>query len=197
MRGVPARVVSVASSSRGENSYSYDVDALLGVATSDRFTFHVHQFLSGPSAGDRSLDELRTWLHGARLLSTAQIAEHGWANGSATALGQFIRAPAAASPSGVHAAAAVTAASRRFSRPESSDAEIQAWRHARRGALLAGAVTPVAAPGLDCDSAVFTGDGPSGLALLWPAVIVVGVALLAIVRRTRAKTRARSKPQIS
>ena len=196
MRGVPARVVSVASSSRGENSYSYDVDALLGVATSDRFTFHVHRFLSGPSARDRSLAELRTWLHGARLLSTAQIAEHGWTNGSATALGQFLRPPAAASPSGVHAAAAVTAASRRFSRPESSEAEIQAWRHARRGALLAGAVTPVAVPGLDC-AAVFTRDGTSGLALLRPAVIVAGVALLAIVRRTRAKTRARGKPQIS
>ena len=43
--GAAPPVVSLASSRTGQNSYSYVTDHALGVALSDRFTFHLHRFL--------------------------------------------------------------------------------------------------------------------------------------------------------
>ena len=58
---VPApRLVSLASSALGENSYSLEADETLGVALSDRFTFHVHRFLNAliPEAIPSSTSQL-------------------------------------------------------------------------------------------------------------------------------------------
>ena len=43
--GAAPPVVSLASSRTGQNSYSYVTDHALGVALSDRFTFHLHRFV--------------------------------------------------------------------------------------------------------------------------------------------------------
>ena len=41
----PPRIATFASSAVGQNSFSHEVDARLGVAVSDRFTYQIHSFL--------------------------------------------------------------------------------------------------------------------------------------------------------
>jgi len=105
-----AEAVSLAASERGESSFAKEVDPAVGVAVSDRFTFHVHRFLLAlmppprlheqerGAAGrvsngiDGSLAALEGVLRRSRVLSTVTRGEHGW-DGSAVQLLDFLRAP--------------------------------------------------------------------------------------------------------
>lgn len=78
-------VLSLSASSRGENSYSLETDHGLGVAVSDRFTFHLHRFLVPPRQGRQLsrglamwLRELEATLRRSHLMSQPVRGEHGW-----------------------------------------------------------------------------------------------------------------------
>ena len=73
------RVISLASSGLGENSFSYDTDReTLGVALSDRFTFHVHSFVSRAPAKSATIAGLETFLKRAHLISRPVRTDVGW-----------------------------------------------------------------------------------------------------------------------
>ena len=97
------QILSLSASGLGENSYSLETDNVLGVAVSDRFTFHLHRFLvphgerGGPAslggARDASLGgaqatrarglsiwlrELEGKLRRSRLMSTPVRGAYGW-----------------------------------------------------------------------------------------------------------------------
>lgn len=80
------RVISLASSGLGENSFSYDTDReTLGVALSDRFTFHVHSFVSRAPAKSATIAGLETFLKRAHLISRPVRTDVGWSgDGHAT-----------------------------------------------------------------------------------------------------------------
>ncbi|KAL1529241.1 hypothetical protein AB1Y20_000196 [Prymnesium parvum] len=74
-------IVALASSAAGENSFSLEIDATLGVALSDRFTFFTHRFL-GSIAPDSPpeasyLRELERSLRLSPLMSTVVRVEIG------------------------------------------------------------------------------------------------------------------------
>ena len=76
------RVVSLASSVRGQSSYSYDTDSGVGVALSDRFTHHLHGFLAKAPA-HATLAHLEAHLRRSRLHSVPALSQAGWhANGT-------------------------------------------------------------------------------------------------------------------
>jgi hypothetical protein len=80
--GEEMRVLGLVSSGPGENSYSHDADDAIGVAVSDRFTYHFVTFIM--SAGARAtLGELQSHLRRSHLLSTPHRQETGWKNSSA------------------------------------------------------------------------------------------------------------------
>ena len=74
----PLRVASLSSSAVGESSYSYDTDRKLGVATSDRFTFHVAHFLARAAPPRDRIAHLDAYLQRAGLMSTAVRLDVGW-----------------------------------------------------------------------------------------------------------------------
>ena len=99
------RIATFASSLVGENSFSHEVDSLLGVAVSDRFTFQLHAYLrrtlvptssrgrSAAPAVDPRLSELHKYLaRSGRLRSTI----------AAEASGGLSHAPAALDNMSVH-----------------------------------------------------------------------------------------------
>ena len=63
------RVSGLASSALGQSSYSHDTDGHIGVALSDRFTYHLHSFLARAPAG-ATLSQLEAHLQRSRLLSS-------------------------------------------------------------------------------------------------------------------------------
>ena len=83
----PVRVLSLASSDVNEKSYSLDVDRMLGVAISDRFTFHLQHIIGRERA--TTLDELETQLRHSRLLSTVVHNAYGWGAGRTPELAGF------------------------------------------------------------------------------------------------------------
>lgn len=90
------RVVTLASSRRGENSYSYDTDReTLGVALSDRFTFHVHSFVTRAPPESATLAGLQSYLARAHLMSNPVSSEIGWSDGRQTSDGQLPQGKAA------------------------------------------------------------------------------------------------------
>jgi GPI-anchor transamidase subunit K len=71
------RTIVLASSDAHEKSYSHDLDRRLGVAISDRFTYHLHRFLR-EAAHTATLGELEAHLRLSRLRSTVVRHQVGW-----------------------------------------------------------------------------------------------------------------------
>ena len=79
------RTIVLASSDAHEKSYSHDLDRRLGVAISDRFTYHLHRFLR-EAARTATLGELEVHLRLSRLRSTVVRHQVGWEGDVGTVL---------------------------------------------------------------------------------------------------------------
>lgn len=157
--GTEHAVVSLSSSQLGQNSFSYVVDPLLGVALSDRFTYHLHRHLmqrSGRARPPPSVGGLLEALTPRLLHSDAALGAFGGRSAADAKQVQLLdhfsqpshQLVATAAASGGGGRLAAVAAASRLSSPVSDVEVIAAWEAAERatfwggGGLLAVAPAP-------------------------------------------------------
>jgi len=200
--GTGHAVVSLSSSQLGQNSFSYVVDPVLGVALSDRFTYHLHRHLmqrSGSARQPPSVGGLLEALTPRLLHSDAALGAFGGrgaAEASQLMLLDYFAQPlqrlvATVTPLSGGGGAVAAAAGAAFGASSSSDdVSVAAWEDAERLAFWGGVPQVVATPGDAPSLGPLAEHGTPPLVLV--AVVACGLVALLLLLLQRAGQRGTS-----